>query len=225
MAESLECHLLALVGHEAPHQQVPVLDRFRANPKAVDVHGRIDHLGGATVVVADASRDGLGDGHEAPHPVGTAAAHVPGAETTNQRGAEGAPETPTEIGVGLIPDVPHRREAAAEVRRVLRGSDALGDGVARREHEVVALEAKALDRPGVERKQLSVVPAHPGQTGERARVDLQALDARGGRPRYVEEGVEIGIGKQRGVLVEDPFPAAQTRQPIVDQSDPHGDRG
>jgi hypothetical protein len=25
------------------------------------------------------------------------------------------------------------------------------------------------------------------------------------------------------VLVEDPFPAPQTREPVVDQSDPHGD--
>jgi len=67
------------------------------------------------------------------------------------------------------------------------------------------------------------MPAHPGQTGERARVDVQALDARGGRPRYVEQGIEVGIGKQRRVLVENPFSASQARQPIVDQSDPHGD--
>ena len=66
---------------------------------------------------------------------------------------------------------------------------------------------------------------HAGKSRERARVDAQALDAIGGRPRDVEQGVEIGIGEECGVFVEHPFPAPQTREPVVDQSDPHARGG
>ena len=121
---------------------------------------------------------------------------------------------------------PRREEKErGEPRRAGRRGDALGDRVAARHHEVVALARKVrgevADRPGKERKQLAVVAPHSGQTRERARVDAQALDAIGGRPRNVEQRVEVRIGKECGVLVENPFPAPETREPIVDQSHPH----
>ena len=70
---------------------------------------------------------------------------------------------------------------------------ALGDGVTRREHQVVAVEIKAADRPGIQREELPVVSMGEGQAVEGARVDREALDCGGDPARGVEERVEIGV--------------------------------
>jgi len=76
--------------------------------------------------------------------------------------------------------------------------------------------------PREKRKELAVVVGGSGDLRKRAREDPAVLDARGGRARDMQEGVEIGAREEAAQLVEGPLSAAHSGKPVVDESDLHG---
>ena len=65
----------------------------------------------------------------------------------------------TEVGVELVPGIPHRREAVAEVHGPAGPNHRLGDAVARADDEIVPRQVELLDDEGKDRE------AQAGSTG------------------------------------------------------------
>lgn len=84
--------------------------------------------------------------------------------------------------------------------------DRFGHRVVGRDDEVVALQSKALNGPGVERQKGAVALLYSREARKRAGVDAQALDGRRGCAGYVNERVEVGRGIEVYEFFEDSFP-------------------
>ena len=92
-----------------------------------------------------------------------------------------------EIGVELIPGIPHRRVAVADMHGAARAEST--DFTAqwlRADHQIEAVEVEELDGGGEERQELAVVPRRARQPLHERRADRLPLDRRGDRAARVE---------------------------------------
>ena len=156
------------------------LDRGRAaHGEELRVDGWIDDVGRPIIVSVDPPRNMLGNSDIAVGPT-----DVPAREPAHRHPVDLAPDPPdpraAEVRVELVPGIPHRCEAVAEVARPAHGDDRLRGAVARAHQHIVAVQIELLDR---DRKQRQIVPVD--RTRQR-----ETLDARGPRAKRLEVGAD-----------------------------------
>ena len=173
-------HIYALVRHQGRDHECERLPRGLARREVTGVHRRVDHGRSPIIVSLDPPRNILRNRHIAVRTV--ARALVPAGETVEQlphhrRPGPADPFRP-EVGVELVPGVPHRREAVAEVAGAGRGADRLGRAVAGGDHQVGVADVEPFDGERVERQQMAVQARDAGHPLQERRLDRMALDGR-----------------------------------------------
>jgi hypothetical protein len=148
--------------------------------------------------------------------------YVVAPERVDKGPGEEAPNSVSEVGVDLIPDITHGRQAVAEVGNARLGANIFGDGVTDGEDQIVALDLESLGRPGIEREKFSVMSIDTREIVQGGCPDPQTIDCRCRRALAVEEGVEIDIGKGSRQSVEYALAASHASYPVVDKCDSHG---
>ena len=182
----------------------------------------MDHrVGFAVPVPADPVGDEAAVGDER---VGAARrAHVPASQhrRDGMRGQtrQGARAAWPEVGVELVPEVPHRRVDVGDVHGASSGAAAFGHRVAGGEHQVVRRQIEGLDGEGKQRQVVAV--AALGKPVQEAGEDPVALDDLATRSRHVDEGEDVGLGMEQAELLEHALAPAQAGEPVVDQRHLH----
>ena len=123
----------------------------------------------------------------------------------------GAEPFRSEIGIELIPGIPHRRQAVADMSGRGRVDDRLHRAVAHAEHEIEPVEIELLDRHRKERQVVAVDAAATWQALDERGVDPPALDGRRDRAANVHEGKELRVGK---ALAQDLERSSPPRMPV-----------
>ena len=124
-----------------------------------------------------------------------------------------------------IPDVAHRRVDVAQVECAWRYAHPLGDRMAGRDHDVVAGEVEALDRPGEDRQEPAVAPLGVRQPLQERGVDRVGFDRRRARPAPPHQRVDRGRGEEPRDALEHVLAAPIARDPVVNQGDAPPGRG
>ena len=123
-------------------------------------------------------------------------AREPGHHVTRQGTRESAEALGPEVGVELIPRIPHRRMAVAEVHRAAGLDHGFGSAVTRRHDQVGAIEIELLDHGREQRQVLPISPDRLGQPLDQRRVNRTRLDQGGNGFRVVDQRVERRIREQ-----------------------------
>ena len=215
----LDGQVHALVRGQGRDDQVELAGRV-LHPEAGDVHRRVDDVGVAAVGAPDPVGHEARDGHEVMHP--RRGRPVPPPEPPRDRRHEnprGQARLRAEVVVVEIPDVAHRGEAVADVPGPGGNPHALGDRVARRQHQIVAGEVEALHRGREQRQVVAVAPLGLRQALDERGHDAALLDHGRDGSRHVQERVEVGGGKQLAEHLEAALAAAHAGEPIVDERD------
>ena len=170
-AERIDEQVLALVGHEPRDREVKIVGPPWVGRESTGGHGREDPLRGPRVVFFDPLGDGARRRQETIDLLRAAVSQVESPQCRDQ-GRGGDLEGPgPQVVVRLVPDVAHRSQAVADVKRPGVVGHRLCNGVTHRDDEVVTLEPEAANRKGKERQPGPVVVADPGDPRERTRVD------------------------------------------------------
>ena len=133
---------------------------------------------------------------------------------------EAAHASRTEVGVELIPRIPHRRVAVADVPRPARRDDGLRGTVAGADDQLVRIQVELLDRQRKQREVLAVVGRRQRQPLNERRRDAVALDRRRHRAADVAQREDVGVGMQLAQRFEHALAAAHARQPVVNERRP-----
>src|SRR2546426_241433 len=102
----------------------------------------------------------------------------------------------SEVLVIEVPDVPHGREAVADVQRPRRDPYALGDRMARGQDQVIPAEVEAGDGGGKERQVPSIRAGRARQPLDERGDHATPLDDGRDGAGEVEQGEEVGVGEE-----------------------------
>ncbi len=125
----------------------------------------------------------------------------------------------SEIGIELVPGVPHRRQAVAEVRSAAGTDDRFHGAVADRQDEVETVEVELLDRRRKQRQVRAIEALHERQMLHERRPRPHALDRRRHRSAHVDEGEQRSVRKALADGIEHFLAAAHPGQPVVHDRD------
>ena len=158
--EGLHGDIRPLVADELPDHEVEIVPPVRQT-EHIHVHGGIDDIRRAAVVLGDAPGDIGGIGHEVVDPVG--AQPVPEAQIVEHRGHQHALDPPESgrVLVAHVPDIAHGGMAIADMQRAGTGEHALGGSRFAGNDEVVAPQVELFQSQRHE-GQIFLVPA-PGK--------------------------------------------------------------
>ena len=124
------------------------------------------------------------------------------------------------IRIELIPGVPHRRVAVADVLRAPRRRDRFGRAWLRAHDEIEAIEIEPLDRERKQRQVSAVVPAARPGAAARADAWIGSRSIRGDTVPATCTSVKMSaVGIALDQRLEHLLAAAHAGQPVVDQSD------
>ena len=145
--------------------------------------------------------------------------HIEASKPGDRGRREPSQGSATEVGIGLVPDIAHRREAIIEMGNALRNPDALRERVTCREDEVIAFEVELSNGEGKEGEKFTVVPGLAGEAIKDARDDSAVFDRRGNASRGMDKGEEVRVGVTPGKVVQHALAAAIANQPVVYERD------
>ena len=131
-------------------------------------------------------------------------------EPDRKTGAAGA-----EVGVELIPHVPHGRVHVGQVRDARRDMSALRDAVTGGDDQVEPAEVEEAERGGHQREQRPVAVGDPRHPLQRRGVDRPRLHVRTHAPRHVEQGEDLRVGEEADQLRELKTPGPRCRTAAV----------
>ena len=185
------------------------------------VDGRIDDRRAAAVVLADSGGDVPRDGDVLVHPPGRR--RVPAGQAAEgppvQAVAQPADALAPEVGVELVPGVPHGGEAVAQVVGASGRNDRLRDAVAGADDEVEVVEVELLDRHGKQTEVAPVVAPRPRQELDEGAARPRRVEARRDGAGDVQQREHLGAGQELRQRLEHLLAAAHPGEPVVHERD------
>ncbi len=219
-------HVEPLVGHHRRHDQEVFGTPGGVGLVKVCIDRGIHDARLTIIVSADSAGNISGVGHEAVHTVGGGG--VPARQARQDGAKEARPDLAylgrSEIGIELIPRVPHRRVAVAHVPGTPRDHDRLGGAVTRADDEIESVEVELLDRGREERQILAVVASGRRQPLDERPDDPSLLECGGNRALDLEQGMNRRVRVEFRDGLQHALPAAHARQPVMDERDLHPPR-
>src|SRR5690606_25398217 len=219
--EGPNCEVGPLVGHQLPCTEIKI-PSLGGCLELVDGHRRVDHVGVHLVEASNASGHMLRIGYERIDSRG--GAHIPDPQGRGGERHHRPPETAevTPVDVIMVPDVPQRTVAVADVNSVRPGDDALCRPGLARDHQVVRLQIEILESEGHQRQQLRMMPSCARQSLKKRRVYPLALQE-GGKPLPVaDQREDVRLREQLAELLHDLLTTAHGEQPVMNDSHLHG---
>jgi len=198
------------------NQEVALITCAEREPAGLD--RRVDHVGIPVIDRLDAAPHILGARHVVMRM--ECRGKVPSLQrSTHSRhgGADRERRPPRgEILVVEIPQIPHRREAIADVQRLCPRADALRHGVVERDDAVEFPQVESPDRRRKQREVVAVVGTREGKVLHERGARVHLLERGGDRSTHMQQAEECCLRKHLAQRLHASLPASHRGEPLVD---------